>query len=134
MSIFLDTNVIIYHLTDVDKAKNERCTLLLERAERNEVELFTSEFVIAEVVWFMQYRLSLSREHIREVLGPILRLPGLRLPNKQLWPTILDLYCEKRVDFVDAYSAVAMQRAGITQVYSYDRDFDRIEGVDRITP
>ena len=134
MSVFLDTNVIIYHLTDVDEAKKERCTLLLERAERNELELAATEFVIAEVVWFMQYRLSLSREHIRDVLGPIVRMPGLRLPNKQLWPAIFDVYCEKRVDFIDAYNAVAMKRAGVTQIYSYDRDFDRIEGVERITP
>ena len=134
MSVFLDTNILIYHLTDVDKAKNERCTLLLERAERNEMELVATEFVIAEVVWFMQYRLSLGREQIRDVLGPILRMPGLRLPNKQLWPTIFDVYCEKRVDFIDAYNAVAMKRAGVTQIYSYDRDFDKIEGIERLTP
>ena len=134
MSVFLDTNVIIYHLTDVDKAKNERCTLLLERAERNEVELVATEFVIAEVVWFMQHCLSLGRERIRDILGPILRMPGLRLPNKQLWPAIFDVYCEKRVDFIDAYNAVAMKRTGVTQIYSYDRDFDKIEGIERLTP
>ena len=133
MSVFLDTNVIIYHLTDVDKAKNEHCTLLLERAERNEVELVATEFVIAEVVWFMQHCLSLGRERIRDILGPILRMPGLRLPNKQLWPAIFDVYCEKRVDFIDAYNAVAMKRAGVTQIYSYDRDFDKIEGIERLT-
>jgi predicted nucleic-acid-binding protein len=66
--------------------------------------------------------MSLSRERVREILGPILRMPGLRLPNKQLWPAILDVYCEKRVDFIDAYNAVMMKRAGVRQVYSYDRD------------
>jgi len=134
VSVFLDTNIIIYHLTDVDKAKNERSSRLLKQAELNQVDLVATEFVIAEVVWFMQYRLSLGREHIREVLGPILRMPGLRLPNKQLWPVIFDLYCEKRVDFVDAYNAVMMARAGITEIYSYDKDFDKIDSVSRITP
>ena len=134
MSVFLDTNIIIYHITGTDDAKSERCRHLLERAERNDEDLITTELVIAEAVWLMQYRMSLPRERVRDILGPILRMPGLRLPNKQLWPAILDLYCEKRVDFIDAYNAVAMERAGVSQIYSYDRDFDRIEGVERITP
>ena len=134
MSVFLDTNILIYHLTEVDKAKSERCRQLLDRAERNEIDLVATELVIAEAVWLMQYRMSLPRERIRDILGPILRMPGLRLPNKQLWPAIFDVYCEKRVDFIDAYNAVAMKRAGVTQIYSYDRDFDKIEGIERLTP
>jgi predicted nucleic acid-binding protein len=134
VSVFLDTNILIYHLTGIDKAKSERCRELLHLAERNEVDLVASELVIAEAVWLLQYRLALTRERIRDILGPIVRLPGLHLPNKQLWPVIFDVFCEKRVDFVDAYHAVAMKRAGVTQIYSYDKDFDRIEGVQRLTP
>lgn len=134
MSAFLDTNVIIYHLRGEDLRVAERCHQLLARAEDNAVELVTSELVIAEAVWVLQSQSGLPRELIRDYLMPILRMPGLRIPNKSIWPSVFDLFCEKRVDFIDAYNAVAMKRAGVTQIYSYDRDFDKIEGIERLTP
>ncbi|GEM_PF-480496 len=36
--------------------------------------------------------------------------------------------------FVDALNVAHMERAKITAIYSFDRDFDRIPGVDRIEP
>jgi predicted nucleic acid-binding protein len=134
VTVFLDTNIIVYHLTDVDPSKRVRCSELLRRAERNEIDLHATELTIAEVVWFLQYRLGSAREDVRDALLPIVRMPGLSLPNKLLWPAIFELYCEKRVDFVDAYNAVMMARSSIDEIYSYDRDFDRIGNVTRITP
>lgn len=134
MTVFLDTNVIVYHLTDVDRLKRIRCSELLQQAERNEIDLYATELTIAEVVWFLQYRLGSPREEVRDALVPIVRMPGLSLPNKQLWPAIFELYCEKRVDFVDAYNAVMMARNGVSEICSYDRDFDKLDSVSRITP
>lgn len=134
MVAFLDTNILIRYLTRDDREKAERCLQLLQRAEARELELATSELVIAEVVWVLQSRTDLERSSIRDVLLPIISLAALRLPNKQLWPQVFDLYCDKRIDFIDAYNAVMMQRAGIEEIYSYDTDFDRLEGITRITP
>ena len=69
--------------------------------------------MVAEAVWVLETQSDLTRERIRQHLVPVILLPGLRLPNKQLWPAIFDLYCEKRIDFIDAYNAVMMERAGI---------------------
>jgi len=134
LAAFLDTNILIHHLTGEDAEKAERCRRLLQQAERRRVELVTSDLVIAEVVCVLQTRSSLSRARIRDLLLPILRLSGLRLPNKAAWFRIFDLYCEQRVDLIDAYNAVWMERTGVTRVYSYDADFDRIEGIERIAP
>lgn len=134
MPAFLDTNILIHHLTGEDKEKAERCWRLLHSAEQRQVELVTSDLVIAEVVWVLQTRSALSRQRIRDLLLPIVRLPGLRLANKAIWPRIFDLYCDRRVDLIDAYNAVWMDRVGVSQIYSYDTDFDRIEGIERIAP
>jgi predicted nucleic acid-binding protein len=130
----LDTNVIIYHLRGEDEAIASRCRDLLRRAAEDEVDLSTSELVVAEAVWVLETQAELTRDVIRKHLVPITALPGLHLPHKQLWPRIFDLYCEKRVDFIDAYNAVMMERAGVTEIYSYDRDFDKIAGIRRVTP
>lgn len=134
MAEFLDTNVLIYYLTGEDEPKARRCLGLLERAERRDVDLATSELVIAEVVWVLQSRTDLPRARIRDLLLPIVRMPGLHLPNKRAWPRVFDLYCEQKIDFIDAYNAVFMERSGMTQIYSYDKDFDRVEGIRRIVP
>jgi predicted nucleic acid-binding protein len=37
-------------------------------------------------------------------------------------------------DFEDALSLAHMEAAGVTEVYSYDHDFDGMEGITRIEP
>ena len=134
MIAFLDSNILVYYVTRIDEEKADRCLALMNLLEQGEIDLATSELVIAEVVWLLQRRTSLSREEIREALLPLIQLPNLRVPNKQLWHRVFDLYCEKHVDFTDAHNAVMMKRAGITEIYSYDKDFDKIESISRITP
>lgn len=134
MVAFLDTNVLIYYLAGEDERTAKRCLALLQRAERREVELATSELVLAEVVWVLQSKSKLSRDEIKGRLLPIVELAGLRIPNKQLWRSVFDLYCERRIDFIDAYNAIWMARSGIHQVYSYDKDFDKLQDIERLTP
>lgn len=134
MATFLDTNVLIYYLTGEDHGKATQCLGLLERAERREEDLITSDLVIAEVVWVLQSKTDLPRSRLRDLLLPIIRMQGLRVPNKRAWPRVFDLYCEQRIDFIDAYNAVLMERTGVSEIYSYDRDFDRVEGISRKTP
>ena len=46
----------------------------------------------------------------------------------------LDTNILSNVSFADAYNAAYMESRGITEVYSYDTDFDRIEGIKRVEP
>ena len=50
---FVDANVFLRFLTRDDPVKAERVKALLERAERGEVDLLTSESVIAELVFVL---------------------------------------------------------------------------------
>ena len=76
---FVDANVFLRFLTRDDPVKAERVKDLLERAERGEVALLTSESVIAELVFVLSSpRLyNLGRDRIRALLTPILSLKGL---------------------------------------------------------
>jgi predicted nucleic acid-binding protein len=46
----------------------------------------------------------------------------------------LILYSQKNIDFMDAYNALFMKFHGLEKIYSYDRDFDSIEGIEREEP
>ena len=135
---FLDTNIILRYLTHDDDAKAEACYRLFQRVERSEEELFTCEAVVAEVAYVLSsprapYRLS--NEEIRARLLPILTLRGVRLPQKQLYLRALDIYgFSPFLDFEDALAVAHMEHRGVTEIVSYDRDFDRIVGLQRIEP
>lgn len=136
MPRFLDTNILLRHLTGDDLEKAEACKALLLRIEHREETVETSDLAIAEVVYILQSprQYGLSRQRIRSLLEPLLRLRGLRLPQKSLYTRVFDLYCQHNVSFADAYNAAYMDSRGITEVYSYDTDFDRIEGLVRVEP
>lgn len=135
---FLDTNVIIRYLTGDDEVKAEACYELFQRVQRGEEELFTSEAVVAEVTFVLSSRRGpyrLSHEEVRSRLLPILSLRGLHLPQKNVCLGALDLYgASPFLDFEDALAVAHMERQGLTEIVSYDRDFDRVAGIQRVEP
>lgn len=133
---FLDTNVILRYLTCDDPQKAEACYELFQKAKQGKVELMTCEAVIAEVVYVLSSPsvYNLSREEIRSLLLPIINLKGLRLPQKRLYVRALDIYASQNVDFEDALSIAHMEKRKIKEIYSYDTDFDKLEGIRRLEP
>lgn len=135
---FLDTNIFLRFLTRDDEAKAEACYRLFQRAQRGEEEFFTSEAIIAEVVYVLSsprapYRLS--RGEIRSRLIPLLTLQGLSVPQSEVYLRALDLYVSyPPLDFEDALAVAHMEQQGISAIVSYDRDFDLISGLERLEP
>ena len=132
---FLDTNVLVRYLTADDPEKAKASFGLLLRVERGEEAVMTSDIVIAETVYVLQSRTyGMSRERIRDLVEAIIELRGLRLPRKSLYARAFDLYCGSRISFADAYNVAYMERNGLHEIYSYDTDFDRVEGIGRVEP
>ena len=135
---FLDTNVIINYLTRDDEAKAEACYQLFQRVQLGEEELFTCEAVVSEVAYVLSssrapYRLS--HADIKARLLPILTLRGVRLPQKRVYLRALDLYASAPfLDFEYALAVAHMEHRGLTEIVSYDRDFDRVTGLRRVEP
>lgn len=133
---FIDTNVFLRYLTRDDPVKAERVKALLERCQTGEVILWTSETIIDELVYVLSSPkvYKLSREEVRKLLLPLVSLKGLKLPSRRAILRALNLYAVTSMDFVDALAVVYMERRGITEVYSYDKHFDALEGIKRREP
>lgn len=133
---FVDANIFIRHLTRDDPEKAEACFALFKKAERNEVELTTTEAVIAEVVYVLSSKqlYNLPRQGIRELLYPLLSLPGLKLTPRKLYLGALDVYATHSIDFEDAIITARMDRDDIQQILSYDRDIDQVQDTTRLEP
>jgi predicted nucleic acid-binding protein len=63
-------------------------------------------------------------------------MQGLKLPQRRSYLRALDLYQTHGIDFEDALTAAHMERLGLTELFSYDRDFDSLKGIgfSRIEP
>ena len=133
---YIDANVFLRFLTRDVPEKAERVKALLEQCQRGEVELVTSEAVIAELVYVLSSAkvYKLPRETVGAALLPLMSLKGLKLPNRAVLVRALELYVATPLDFVDALAVAEMEHRQIGEIYSYDRHFDRIPGITRLEP
>jgi predicted nucleic acid-binding protein len=134
---FLDTNVFVRYLTQDDPAKTRASAELIRRLELGEEEMMTSEMIIGEVAYILSARAHYGQPpaEIRDRVAPVIQAFGLRLEHKAVLLRALDLYALYPIlDFEDALSVAHMESAGIDEIVSYDRGFDRVAGITRIEP
>ncbi|MBM3130537.1 MAG: type II toxin-antitoxin system VapC family toxin [Chloroflexi bacterium] len=133
---FLDTNIILRYLTKDDPVKAERCYELFQKVKRKEIQVVTSESVLAEVVYVLSSRALYNqpRENIRALLIPLVSWSGLKIAHRRAFLHALELYATTNLDFEDALSVAHMERLKINTILSYDEDFDRIKGIERREP
>ena len=134
---FLDANILLRYATRDDPAKAAACAELMERLERGTEEVTTCEAVVAEVAYVLLSRAHYGLDHhqVRLRLAPFIGLRGLRLANKRVYLRALDIFAEDAaLDFEDALAIAHMEADGIDEIYSYDQDFDRVEGIRRVEP
>jgi predicted nucleic acid-binding protein len=131
---FIDTNLFLRYLTRDDENKSQKVFNLLKRVEKNEEKVITSPLVIFEVIFTLESFYKVPRGEIKEFLSPILDLRGLKLQDKEIYRQALAIYTQKKVSFADAFNAAFAIKKGIKEIYSYDKDFDKLEGIERVMP
>lgn len=131
--LFVDTNVFLRFLTRDEPRQAEECRRLFERAEAGELHLTTSHLALAEIAWTLQSYYRLPREEIAAVLRDVLSLRSLRIDYRDMLREAISHYRARNVDFIDAYHAADIRRRKLSQICSYDRDFDTLD-VARVEP
>ena len=131
---FLDTNIFLRHLRADHPDHSPKATAYLTRIEQGEFKARTAETVIFETVYTLQRLYRQPKAAIRDALLPLIELPGIVLPSKRRFRETFDLYVNLNLPFADAYHAVLMKHLKLTEMVSFDRDFDRIPGITRVEP
>jgi predicted nucleic-acid-binding protein len=131
---FVDTNIFLRYLTGDDPVKYIRCKEIFKKAVEGKLILVTSGLVIAELVWTLLSYYKVSKADMVEKISIIISTKGLQIPDKDIIIDALLLFSRKNIDYIDAYNAVFMIRNGLKENYSYDEDFDIIEGIKRSEP
>ncbi len=131
---FLDTNILLRHLLQDHAEQSPRATALLARVEGSDLRVRTADTVIFETVFVLQRTYSVPRREIRDKLLPLIDLPAIELPGKRRMHKVFDLYVDLNISFADAYHAVLMEHLGLDEIITYDRGFDRVQGIRRTEP
>lgn len=131
---FLDTNILLRYLTRDDERKAKAAFGLLQRIERGEERVVTTQAVIFEAAFTLQRFYKVPKAEIRELVLPIVLLRGVQVPNKPLYEQAFDLYVERNISLPDAWNGVFMRSRGLTEIYSWDTDFDAMTWLTRIEP
>lgn len=131
---FVDTNIFLRFLINDDPRKTDACEALFKRVVSGEEPLFTTDMVIAEIIWVLESYYEIDKKSIREMVEKILNTDNLLCPGKEIIISALAAYEEKNIDFIDAYNAFTIKIYAIKELYSYDKHFDRINELIRIEP
>lgn len=132
----IDTNAFLRFLTKDDPVKAANCQKLLQSAAEGELKLYTTDLVVAELIWVLQSpkTYNLNPSEIFDIIMPLLTIKNLYFPCKNVLPDIMELFKTENIDFIDAYNIEIMRSRKIGNIYSYDKHFDQLPGVVRQEP
>ncbi|MEM2305407.1 MAG: type II toxin-antitoxin system VapC family toxin [Candidatus Methanomethylicia archaeon] len=128
---FVDANVFIYILVKSPKEDYLTSKSILKRIEDGE-EAITSTSIIQEVVEWLEY--NNRHKEVKKFLIALNSYVAMRKVETS-WREMLDAASDMEkydLDFVDALTLQVMKRNNVTEIYTNDRDFDRVEWVRRI--
>ena len=130
MSAFVDTNVLIRHLTGDPPEQAARATRLLAQAR----QLLLPDLIVAEVVYVLELFYEVPRPRVAELVRAIVAFPAIEVADEPVLLRALEVYEVHRLDFADAYLVAEAETSGVNAVASFDRAIDRVPTVRRVAP
>jgi predicted nucleic acid-binding protein len=130
VSAFVDTNILIRHLTGDPPGQAARATRFLTTAD----ELLLADLVVAEVVYVLESFYEVPRARVAELVRAIVAFPTVVVLDPAMLLRALEVYETARLDFAEAYLVAQAERSGVGVVASFDRAIDRVGTVRRLEP
>lgn len=130
MRAFVDTNVLVRHLTGEPPAMARRATRFLGDAD----ELYLTDLVLAETVYVLESFYEAPRRQVADAMRSLVAMRSVATVDPALLLRSLEVYEVSRIDFAEAYLVACAESTGIGRVASFDRSVDRVGTVQRIEP
>jgi predicted nucleic-acid-binding protein len=130
VSAFVDTNVLVRHLTGDPKEIAARASAYLRR----ESELLLADLVVAETVYVLESYYEAPRVQIAEAIRSLLGLGSVISVDRALLLRAVEVYEVDRLDFAEAYLVACAESTGVGRVASFDKSIDRVGTVERVEP
>jgi predicted nucleic acid-binding protein len=132
MIAYVDTNVLVRFITGQPLDLYEKSVALMKTVEEGDVTLRVDEIIAAEVVWVLKSVYKFTAQEIAAACLEILTHDGIVVSDVVI--SALALFGSQGISFRDALLAARMRQTGVTRVFSFDKHFDRIPGIERLEP
>ena len=130
LSAFVDSNVLVRHLTGDPPDQAKRATQFLRGGDG----LILVDLVVAEVVYVLESVYAVERARVAELVRAIVGFPAVAVPDEALLLRALEVYEQYRIHFAESYLAACAELSGVGVVASFDRDIDRVPTIRRLEP
>ena len=127
---FVDTNVVVRHLTGDPPDMARRATRYL----RGATALLLVDLVVAEVVFVLESYYKSPRTVIADAIRALIGFESIRVVDADLLHRAIEVYQHDGLDFAEAYLVATAERSGVHTIASFDRSIDRVKTVTRIEP
>src|SRR6185437_13633271 len=130
MTAFVDTNILIRHLTGDPPAMADRASAYLQ----TESELLLTDLVVAETVYVLESVYETPRQQVAEAMRSLVALVSVITVDPALLLRTLEIYETDGIDFAESYLVACAETTGVNRVASFDRSIDRVGTVERVEP
>jgi len=130
VTAFVDTNVLIRHLTGDPPDLAARATTFLAEAD----ELLLPDLIVAEIVYVLESYYEVPTEDVARLVRSVIAFAPIQTLDPAVLLRSLEVYETHRIDFAEAYLVASAEAAGIPDIVSFDRSIDRVATAKRIEP
>ena len=130
MSAFLDTNIIVRHLTGDPADMAAQSTAFLAA----ESELLLADLIVAETVYVLESYYEAPRRQVAESVRSLIAFPSIVTVDSALLLRAIEVYELDRIDFAEAYLVACAESSDVNRVASFDKSIDRVGTVERVQP
>ena len=128
MSAFVDTNVLVRHLTGDPPDMAARATELLASG----TVLFLADLIVADTVYVLESFYKVLRAEVAGAVRSLVAFEPIVCVDPALLLRAIEVYETDRLDFPEAYIVACAESTGVGRIASFDRPIDRVGTVERI--
>ena len=136
---FLDANVFIYayykpkkQLTQKEKQMKEHAKKLISGVSQGKEEVMMTVVHVSEIVKILKHGMPLDQ--LTTIVRGLFMLDNVKIVSvtREAYFAATELGDDLKLEANDALAVDVMRLNNIKEIYSFDEDFDQIEGMTRL--
>jgi hypothetical protein len=136
---FLDANVFIYayykpkkQLTQKEKQMKELAKKIITNVSQGKEDVIMTVVHVSEVVNILKH--GMPQEELKTVVRGLFMLDNIRITDvtREAYFAAAEMGDDLKLEANDALAVDIMKLNGVTEIYSFDEDFNEIDGIIRL--
>lgn len=136
---FLDANVFIYayykpkkQLTQKEKQMKEHAKKIISGVSQGKEEVIMTVVHVSEIVNILKHGMPLDQ--LTTIVRGLFMLDNVKIMSvtREAYFAATELGDDLKLEANDALAVDVMRLSNIKEIYSFDEDFDQIEGITRL--